>query len=292
MHLHRESGPRGPRIAVVLGSGGFRGPAHVGVLSRLEEMRVPLHALIGCSVGSLVAAYYAAVGLEVRDLLENALTTTAPGVLSHALTLWLGEKRTRLLDRFSRPVRARLALLERADFRSLHHGIAMIGFLVHDRRRGERLFPVTGRERGFTLSEAVRASSRLPVLFPTLRKEVEGLERRLVDGAYSAPSPVIHAVAAPVSATHVVAVDLTGSRRRARHSELDRWQALLGDRLLVLRPRAPRRLGAWGSAPGALRWYEAGRRALGDTEAARLRSWLEDARPARTMVPGERCATL
>jgi predicted acylesterase/phospholipase RssA len=255
-------------------------------------MRVPLHALIGCSVGSLVSAYYAAVGLDVQTLLDNSLTTTAAGVLSHALTLWVGEERARFLARWSRPVRENLALLEGCDFRRLHHGVAMVGFLIHDRRRGERLFVVTGRERGFSLSEAVRASSRLPVLFPTLRKEVEGLERHLVDGAFSAPSPVIHAVAAPVSATHVLAVDLTGSRRRARHSELDRWQALLGDRLLVLRPRPARRLGFWGSAAVARRWYEAGRRALGEIEEKRLAAWLGDAQPrrlvagAQTFAPG------
>ncbi|OLC53793.1 MAG: hypothetical protein AUH92_05240 [Acidobacteria bacterium 13_1_40CM_4_69_4] len=266
--------PAARRIALVLGSGGFRGPAHVGVLSRLQELRIPVYAMVGCSVGSLITAYYAAVGQTVDDLLGHALGTNALGILSHALSLWLGAERMRLLRRWAGPVRARLALLERRDFRRLHHGVQMIGFLMHDRRRGERIFAVTGRERGFGLSEAVRASSRLPVLFPSLRKEVEGLERRLVDGAFSAPSPVIHAVAAPVSATHVIVVDLTGSRRRAQRSELGRWQALLGDRLMVLRPRARPSLAPWGSALGARAWYESGRRIIGAAEADRLRHWL------------------
>src|SRR2546425_535197 len=264
--------PAARRIALVLGSGGFRGPAHVGVLSRLQELRIPVYAMVGCSVGSLITAYYAAVGLTIDGLLGHALGTNALGILSHAFSLWLGEERTRFLQRWAGPVRARLALLNRRDFRRLHHGVQMIGFLMHDRRRGERIFAVTGRERGFNLSEAVRASSRLPVLFPALRKEVEGLERRLVDGAFSAPSPVIHAVAAPVSATHVIAVDLTGSRRRAQRSELGRWQALLGDRLMVLRPRPS--LALWGSPLGARAWYESGRRSLGAAEAERLRRWV------------------
>ncbi|HEV8119946.1 MAG TPA: patatin-like phospholipase family protein [Candidatus Polarisedimenticolia bacterium] len=282
-----DPAPPAPRIAVVLGSGGFRGPAHVGVLSRLRDLRVPLHAMVGCSVGSLVAAYYGAVGLDVEGLLENALQTTPLGVLAHALTLWLGEERARFLGRWAGPVRARLALLDRSDFRNLHHGLGMIGFLIHDRRRGERIFVVTGRERGFRLSEAVRASSRLPLVFPTLRKEVEGLERHLVDGAFSAPSPVIHAVAAPVSATHVLVVDLTGSRRRARHSELSRWQALLGDRLLIVRPRPSWRPARWGSTSGVIAWHEAGRRAIGEREAARLRSWLGAAAPVRVAAVAE-----
>jgi len=251
-----------PRIALVLGSGGFRGPAHIGVLARLRELRIPLRALIGCSVGSLVAAYYAAAGLQVDELLDFAFGTDALSVLSHALAMRLPAKRRKLLDRWAEPTLRRLEILERCDFRRLHHGVGSIGFLVHDRRRGERIFPVTGRERGFTLSEAVRASSRLPILFPPLVKEVDGLERRLVDGAFSAPSPVIHAVAAPISATHVIVVDLSGSRRRARLSELDRWQRLLGDRLAVFRPRPGPRLGLWGDKRSVRAWYEAGRRAI------------------------------
>src|SRR5262249_13116233 len=152
-----------------------------------------------------------------------------------------------LVRRWAEPVRRRLAILDGHDFRHLHHGVQMIGFLMHDRRRGERIFAVTGRERGFRLAEGGRARSRVPLLFPPMRKEVDGLERRLVDGAFSAPSPVVHAVSAPVSATHVISVDLTGSRRRSRGSELSRWQRLLGDRLLILRPRPQASLRAWGA---------------------------------------------
>src|SRR5436309_12098805 len=93
--------PGARRIAIVLGSGGFRGPAHVGVLSRLHDLRIPLYALVGCSVGSLIAAYYAAVGLSVDELLEHALTTNALGVLAHAVALWLGPARTRGLRRWT-----------------------------------------------------------------------------------------------------------------------------------------------------------------------------------------------
>jgi len=275
--------PACARIALVLGSGGFRGPAHIGILARLRELRVPVHAMIGCSVGSLVTAYYAAVGLPVEELLDFAFGTTALGVVAHAVGMRLRRQEGGWLSRCAEPVRRRLRILEQHDFRSLHHGVQSIGFLMHDQRRGERIFAVTGRERGFSLSEAVRASSRLPVLFPPLYKEVDGLRRRLVDGAFSAPSPVIHAVASPVSATHVIAVDLTGSRRRARHSELGRWQSLLGERLMVFRPRPGPRLGLWGDAGSMRAWYEAGRRAIGPAEEAALKGWLQA--PAGAAAP-------
>ena len=263
----------GQRTAIVLGSGGFRGPAHVGVLARLVELRVPLYAMVGCSVGSLITAYYAAAGRTVDELLRFALETNAKRVLAHALSMRSPGLGRRLVRRWADPVHDLLAVLDGHDFRRLHHGVRMIGFLMHDRRRGERIFAVTGCERGFRLSEAVRASSRLPVLFPPLRKEVDGLERVLVDGALSAPSPVVHAVAAPVSATHVIAVDLSASRRRTRLSELDRWQTLLGDRLLVLRPRPRFTRAGWGTILGARTWYEAGRNVIGEAEAERLRRW-------------------
>ena len=134
---------------------------------------------------------------------------------------------------------------------------------------------MTGLERGFSLSEAVRASSRVPFLFPPMRKEVDGLERRLVDGGLSSPTPVVHAVSAPVSATHIIAVDLTPSRKRAKHSELVRWQKLLGDRLLVLRPRPRTSEGRPGGQRFVEAWYEAGRRTIGQAEEHRLLGWIE-----------------
>src|SRR5437867_8933670 len=138
---------RAGRIAIVLGSGGFRGPAHIGVLARLGELEVPIRAMIGCSVGSLITAYYAAVGLPLDEILGLASGTGALAILAHAIALRLEGRTPRLLVRWSQGVRRRLALLDGRDFRNLHHGVEQIGFLTHDRRRGERIFAVTGRER-------------------------------------------------------------------------------------------------------------------------------------------------
>src|SRR2546426_12747596 len=93
--------PAARRIALVLGSGGFRGPAHVGVLSRLQELRIPVYAMVGCSVGSLIAAYYAAVGLTVDDPLGHALGTNALGILSHSPSLRLRPDPPRRLRRWA-----------------------------------------------------------------------------------------------------------------------------------------------------------------------------------------------
>ena len=48
-----------PRIGLVLGGGGARGVAHVGVLEVLQEMQVPVDCVAGTSMGALVAGAYA-----------------------------------------------------------------------------------------------------------------------------------------------------------------------------------------------------------------------------------------
>ncbi|MGK9452281.1 patatin-like phospholipase family protein [Acidithiobacillus caldus] len=44
--------PRGG-IALVLGVGGARGLAHMGVLQALDELRIPVRAVVGASIGAL-----------------------------------------------------------------------------------------------------------------------------------------------------------------------------------------------------------------------------------------------
>ena len=49
----------GEAIGVVLGGGGARGLAHLGVLRALEEEQVPIDCIGGCSQGAFIAALYA-----------------------------------------------------------------------------------------------------------------------------------------------------------------------------------------------------------------------------------------
>lgn len=50
----------GPRVVLVLSGGGARGGAHIGVLRALEELRVPIHGIVGTSMGAVVGGLYAA----------------------------------------------------------------------------------------------------------------------------------------------------------------------------------------------------------------------------------------
>jgi NTE family protein len=56
-----------PRVALVLGSGGPRGYAHIGVMKVLEESGIPYDLVVGSSVGSLIGAFWAS-GLSAAQI--------------------------------------------------------------------------------------------------------------------------------------------------------------------------------------------------------------------------------
>jgi len=57
--LPAQAAPRA-RVGLVLGGGGARGGAHLGVLDVLQELRVPVDCIAGTSMGALVGGAYAA----------------------------------------------------------------------------------------------------------------------------------------------------------------------------------------------------------------------------------------
>lgn len=76
------------KVRLVLGSGGTRGVAHIGVIERLEENGYEIVEVIGCSMGAVIGGMYAAGKMEdykkwmisltkkkVFDLLDFTLTS-------------------------------------------------------------------------------------------------------------------------------------------------------------------------------------------------------------------------
>jgi len=54
-------------VSLVLGSGGARGLAHIGVIQELEKRGYEIRAITGCSVGSLIGGFYCAEKLDVFE---------------------------------------------------------------------------------------------------------------------------------------------------------------------------------------------------------------------------------
>lgn len=63
-----------PRVAVVLGGGGAKGFAHIGILEVLQKAGIPIDMVAGASAGSVVGALYADRGdaTEAKNTLMNA----------------------------------------------------------------------------------------------------------------------------------------------------------------------------------------------------------------------------
>lgn len=66
------AGKQRPKIGLVLGGGGAKGTAHIGVLKVLEELRIPVDYIAGTSMGAIVGSLYAS-GLT-PDEIEKTLT--------------------------------------------------------------------------------------------------------------------------------------------------------------------------------------------------------------------------
>ncbi len=68
-----------PRIGLVLGGGGARGMAHVGVLKILEEMRIPIDCIAGTSMGSIIGGLYAS-GMTPEEMEKTLAQINWPEV--------------------------------------------------------------------------------------------------------------------------------------------------------------------------------------------------------------------
>ncbi|MEY8199079.1 MAG: cyclic nucleotide-binding and patatin-like phospholipase domain-containing protein [Colwellia sp.] len=68
----------GNAIGLVLGGGGARGLAHIGVLKALNEAKIPIDIICGNSMGALIAAQYAN-GTSIDELLSTTKSFVKSG---------------------------------------------------------------------------------------------------------------------------------------------------------------------------------------------------------------------
>ena len=123
------------RIAVVMSGGGLRGAGHIGVLQQLVTNGIRIDVIVGSSAGAVVAAYYAAVGLTLDELISDARTFRGRHLLAHSLNIRFGRRLDWILGRASGVIPSRLEQLEGATFDRLHHGVRSIGIVCHEHVR-------------------------------------------------------------------------------------------------------------------------------------------------------------
>jgi len=73
-----------PRIGLVLGGGGARGSAHIGVIKVLEELHIPVDYVVGTSMGSIVGGAYAA-GKSTKEMEDKIRAADWKRLLSDRL---------------------------------------------------------------------------------------------------------------------------------------------------------------------------------------------------------------
>ena len=184
-----------PRTAaVVLGSGGARGYAHIGALDVIEDHGFDVIAVSGCSMGALVGGLYAAgkmddyrdwvVNLRQRDVLRLVdLSLSSMGAIR-------GDKLFAMVGEMIGQV-----LIE--DLPILYTAVATD--LLSQREVWFQDGP---------LADAIRAS----VAIPSLLAPVITDNQLLVDGALMNPVPILPTLSAQADVT--IAVHLAGDTRR------------------------------------------------------------------------------
>jgi NTE family protein len=184
--MAKTNGP----IALVLGGGGARGLAHIGVLRRLEERSVPLEAIVGTSIGALIGGLYAA-GTSLAEM-EAVLRKTDK--LTVAKILRPGFSASGLIDND----RVRKFLKSFVGKTTIEELPLPFRAVATDLISGEEIVFDKG-----PLAEAILASIAIPALFMPVYHD----GRYLVDGGLSNPLPV--SVARPLSAAPCVAVNVS-----------------------------------------------------------------------------------
>lgn len=208
MHNSSQSnlGPRSgllserPRRVLVLGGGGMRGMAHIGVLRALKTLGIEFDAVVGTSIGALVGAMVANDG-DVDDLEERVRSLKKEDYFRlNAIKMLLRGPRVTSMYKGRNFRRSLERLLPDQEI-----GNTKIPFFCNAicLESGGSVFWGTPGFDGMSLSDAVYSSCALPAVFEPF--EHEG--RHYIDGGIADPTPLRFAKA--LRPEMVIAVDLT-----------------------------------------------------------------------------------
>ncbi|VVO37224.1 patatin-like phospholipase family protein [Pseudomonas fluorescens] len=181
------------RVALVLGSGGARGYAHIGVIEEIERRGYDIACIAGCSMGAVVGGIYAAGKLnDYRDWIESLdyLDVLRLVDVSFRLGAIRGEK-------VFGQIRKIVGEINIEDLRIPYTAVCT------DLTNQQEIWFQEG-----CLHQAMRASAAIPSLFTPVMQN----GRMLVDGGLLNPLPIV-----PVVSSHcdlIIAVNLNSTNQR------------------------------------------------------------------------------
>lgn len=160
------------KVQLVLGAGGARGMAHIGVIEKLEQAGYEIVEVVGCSMGAVVGGIYAAGYLpQYRDWLLSLSKSDVWSMMDFTITrqgFLKGEK-------VFKPMMDLMGPLKIED---LHLPFTAVATDMNNHQE------VHFREGDFY--QALRASISIPGLFTPLKRH----GNMLVDGGVLNPLPV------------------------------------------------------------------------------------------------------
>ena len=175
-----------PVIALVLGSGGARGYAHIGAIEVLEKYGIHPDFIVGTSAGSIVGSIYAS-GKSAQELRDIALNMRASDVRDLTIDMkgfFDGKKVEDYVNK----------VVGNTPLEQLKIPMYVVATELNEGKKVVFNYGNTG--------QAVRASTSIPSMFVPMKIN----EQEYVDGGLVSPVPV--EVARELGADFIIAVDI------------------------------------------------------------------------------------
>jgi NTE family protein len=209
------------KLGLVLGGGGLKGLAHIGVLQVLMENRIPVTSISATSSGSIIAALYAA-GMSPYEM-ERTILKIKPqdyldynigGLLKYGLGLLIPANKS-VVNGLIKGKKLLNLMADLTSNKTLDEVEIPLAIVACDINTGEEvifsnIIPGADNQvifiRGALLSEAIRSSTAIPGIFvPYLFRGMQ-----LVDGGIKAIVPV--SIQLSLGAEYIMAVNLGRER--------------------------------------------------------------------------------
>lgn len=231
-----------PRTVLVLGGGGMKGIAHIGVWKALEEAGVHPDAIIGTSMGAVIGACLAG-GMGWRELASVARSLTKDDiVLINRRAIFFGGVRQPSVfegDHFRKYLENRLPI-PAFDELAIPLRVNAVSLVT-----GTEVWFGSGIREDVSVIDAVYASCALPIYFPPARIDHDVL----VDGGVLDVLPVSHA--AEWGAEQIIAIDVGADLLPPTEGHFDQGMIAIHDRVLNLTLQRQREgwLEGWNGPP-------------------------------------------
>ncbi|HDZ57184.1 MAG TPA: alpha/beta hydrolase [Pseudomonas xinjiangensis] len=168
----------GQSVALVLGSGGARGYAHIGVIEEIERRGYTIECIAGCSMGAVIGGIYAAGGLAAYKEWVSGLAYLD---VLRLLDVGFGGLGAIRGERIFGKIREIVGEVHIEELRIPFTAVAA------DLTNQQEVWFQQG-----CLHQAMRASAAIPSLFSPVRQG----SRVLVDGGLLNPLPIVPVVSA------------------------------------------------------------------------------------------------